>query len=374
MNTKSPPTLLVLLGLLFEIAAIGFVGFIFYYTIRYRSGLNEPDKLHRIWAHASEIRYQPVKHPLIFAATVGYGAQSVLGSLILGGLSLLGFRAIHPGLVILIACFLITGASAAIGVLVYRVSGGTRWKDCFAATYALGIGMYLLSVWSQGFYGEALDSLDNPGKTKTILWVLLFVLAPIVILFIQIPFGIYAGYRNMPPTARLIYNSTIVPDWVRLNRAIIITAVPLAIVYVVAQCLTFFGSDTYLTGLTTVFANYMVLLTASLSAIISVNRAFLANEFQWQWRAYLTPAVPLFMLDAIYMFLKLLRGNTNLLAAIVHLAHQIMAYGSCGAMGAYVYQIFAAKYAKSHMNEDDLASSDVFDGFDDDEDHAELEV
>ena len=380
--TLSPPTLAMSdelettpsnlwcgLAITVELIAIISLVAVTKYTVQHRSGLNEPDKLHRIWARAPEIRYQPVVHCLCFSVAVSFGAQTVIFSLSAALLNLLGLSAHRSWLLASILMVLSTGFSAAIAIFVYRATGGDDWRRCFAATYGFNVLMYFLLAITRGLLSMLFSS-------RFFITVLAFLLPPLIVLGIQSLFAFWAMNRKMPSAARLIYNSDVVPNWVKLDRTIADAAVPLGFFHVLGLVIqrSLGQGTTYLSRVADSLSVLMLLAVSALVSIISVNRALLSNEFQWQWRAFLTPAVPLGIFDVIIMIIRLIFGNYSFGHLLYQAPHLFISYGSCGVLGAYVYLNLAERYARANLDSDDIAQSDILAEFDADEDNEELEV
>lgn len=343
-----------------------------YYTVSKRSGLNEPDKIRRIWARAPEIRYQPVVRPLVFSVAVSYGAQTVLVSLVQALFGLIGVEV--RGYFGAFNLCLALGASAYISVIIFRAtSSDSDWKRCASATllfdtFAVGVVLNL----SVGLYKRVARMINVSNSAAFFLVIaanLVFLLAS------QTPFYLMAAMRPLPATARLIYNNQIVPNWVKLDRTVLMVSAPLAIIYVVAYIIEFrLRTETYISRVTSGLAVLMVLSASALASIISVNRALLANEFQWHWRAFLTPAIPFGVIDLFVHLVRVISGHASFRFLLFQVPHMVLSVGSAGALGAYVYLICAERYAQAHVDEDLLAQDDLLGDFEEDADNTELEV
>lgn len=352
-----------LVCLLVELALLVNLFVVTRYTVIHRSGLNEPDKIRRIWARATDIRYQPVMRPLIFAIGVSYGAQSVLHGLLGVVVSVFNIDLnSHTNVYNVIPNLILVGASSYIAILVYRACGGTNWKICAAAT--LGFDWFMsgvLHLFARGYVFK-----------DSIVISLLFLLALCVI---QIPCYIFGAYRRMPPTSRLIYNSSVVPNWVKLDRTILVASGPLIISFFISYtCERVADTQTYIGKIVFALGILVILSCAALASIISVNRALLSNEFQWQWRAFLTPSIPLGLANVVFSLLRLFAGKLGFMYFIWYSTHLFLACGSCGVLGAYVYLKWAEIYAQRHLDDDVLAQDDLLAEFDEDEDNEELDV
>lgn len=353
----------ILVCLIIELALLANLFIVTRYTVIHRSGLNEPDKIRRIWARATDIRYQPVMRPLIFAIGVSYGAQSVLHGLFNVLMSVLNVDLNnHMNLYTMIPNLVLVGASSYIAILVYRACGGTNWKACGVAT--------LLFDW---FMGGILLTFARGYTFKTLI--LISIMYLIVLCIVQIPCYIFGAYRRMPPTSRLIYNSSVVPNWVKLDRTILVASAPLAVSFLISYiCEQFADHETYIGRIVIALAILVVLSCAALASIISVNRALLSNEFQWQWRAFLTPSIPLGLANVLLSIVHLFSGSINFLFFLWYSIHLLLGCGSCGVLGAYVYLKWAELYAQRHLDDDVLAQDDLLAEFDEDEDNEELDV
>lgn len=343
-----------------------------YYTVSRRSGLNEPDKVRRIWARAPEIRYQPVVRPLVFSVAVSYGAQTVLLSLVHALFALIGIQ-FHGYFDAFLLC-LALGASAYISVIIFRAtSNDGDWKKCASATllfdtFAVGVVLNL----SIGIYKRVARMINSSSSAAFFLIIaanLVFLLAS------QTPFYLMAAMRPLPATARLIYNNQVVPNWVKLDRTVLMVSAPLAVIYIVAYIIEFrLPTETYTSRVVSALAVLMVLSAAALASIISVNRALLANEFQWHWRAFLTPAIPIGAIDLFVHLIRVISGHASFSFLLFQVPHLFLSVGSAGALGAYFYLICAERYAQAHVDEDLLAQDDLLGDFEEDADNTELEV
>lgn len=357
---------LIVIGI--ELTVLASLFIVTRYTVQHRSGLNEPDKIRRIWARAPEIRFQPVVRPLLFAAGVSYGSQTVIHAFMTAFLSLFGLYRSHGSFIALAVGFISLGVSSLLSIVIYRATGGTNWKLCAAGTLLfdwfmsgvlLNAAMNLYSIAGDGFKSFLVFALAS-GLFLAVL---------------QTPFFIWGAYRRMPATARLIYNSSVVPNWVKLDRTILVSSGPLMAIFFIAYLCEFtLKCDSYLSNLTAAFATSMLLAAASLTSILSVNRALLANEFQWQWRAFLTPAIPMGVMKFLTVFLRLITGRESYLYSIWTVAHFFLSCGGCGALGAYCYLSLAEKYAQAHIDDDMLAQDDLLADFEEDEDNEELDI
>ena len=360
-----------LIAISIELATLAGLFIVTYYTVSKRSGLNEPDKVRRIWARAPEIRYQPVVRPLVFSVAVSYGAQTVLLSLIRAFFSLIGIQ--FNSFFNIFTTFAALGASALISVLIYRATGGSNWKKCAASTllfdtFAVGVVLNL----SLGLY-ERLAEVAGIGKFKAFL--LIIAMNILLLTVVQTPFYVYGSVKQLPATARLIYNNSVVPNWVKLDRTVLMVSLPLSLIYVIAYIIEFrLNTSTYTSRVASSLAIIMLFSAAALASIISVNRALLSNEFQWQWRAFLTPAIPLGAIDTLVHLFRILAGHASFRFLLFQVPHVFLSVGSSGALGAYVYLILAERYAKNHVDEDLLAQDDLLGDFEEDEDNEELEV
>lgn len=365
----TPGTLWSVLAITIELGAIFALVLVTKYTIQNRSGLNEPDKLHRIWARAPEIRYQPVVHCLWFAVAVSFGAQTVIFSLAAALLNLVGLSAHRSYFLATILMLLSSGFSAAIAIFVYRATGGEDWRRCFAASYGFNVLMYFLLAVTRGLLSALLSS-------QVLTAVIVLVVPPLIVLIVQSLFAFWAMNRKMPSAARLIYNSDVVPNWVKLDRTILVAALPLAFFHILGILIqkSLGSGTTYLSRVADSLSVLMLLAVSALVSIISVNRAFLSNEFQWQWRAFLTPAIPLGILDFVVLVYRLIFSGYSFGHFLYQAPHLFLSYGSCGVLGAYVYLNLAERYARANLDSNDVTESDIFAEFDADEDNEELEV
>lgn len=360
-----------LIALTVELVVLTCLFIVTYYTVARRSGLNEPDKVRRIWARAPEIRYQPVVRPLAFSVAVSYGAQTVIISLVRAMFSLIGvtFNGFFDSLLM----FASLAESALLAVLIYRATGGSDWKRCAASTllfdtFAVGVVLNL----SLGVYKRTAHILNI---SSTAAFFLIIAANLVVLLVVQTPFYLLGANRPLPATARLIYNNSVVPNWVKLDRTVLMVSAPLSVIYVVAYIVRFrLSSTTYVSRLTSALAVLMVLSAAALASIISVNRALLSNEFQWHWRAFLTPAIPLGAIDLFVHLVRVITGHASFSFLFFQVPHLFLSAGSAGALAAYVYLILAERYAQTHVDEDLLAQDDLLGDFEEDEDNEELEV
>lgn len=352
-----------------EIAMLAGLVVVTHLTVTKGSGLNDPEKVRRIWGRAPEIRFQPVLRPLLFALGVGYGSQTVVHSVLGSFFALIGVGFRHHVINALLGLISFSAASW-LCMVIYRATGGSLLAVCAVSIVLLDWFMSgVLLDLAFGFYKMLNFSSSFVG------FLVFAVIHLLVQAVFQVPFLIWGQYAKLPATARLIYNSSIVPGWVKLDRTIVVASGPLAFIYFIAYvCEYRLTTQSYLGNLTLALATFMILAAAALAAIISVNRALLASEFQWQWRAFLTPAIPLGVIKFISSFISLVTGNTGFFYAIWSVIHFTASCGSCGVLGAYVYMMLAERYAKAHFDEDELAQDDLLGEFDDDEDNEELDV
>lgn len=352
-----------LLAITIEIAALAALVVVTRHTVLYRSGLREPDRLRRIWSRAPEIRYQPIKWVLPFAVATSFGAQTVIFSLIMALSSICGLATQHSYFLGAVFMILSTGVSAALAILIYRAGGGKDCRTGYAVAYGFNVAMYYLLAFDLGIFHNAVRLL------------VLLTVPPAIILGVQIPFAFWAGNRKLPATARLIYNEGVIPNWVKLDRTILVAAAPLALFHIIGMAIEHgLSKNTYLERVASSLSVLMLLSVSAIASIISVNRALLSNEFQWQWRAFLTPAIPLGLLDFVILFCRTIFGSYHFVRFVYQVPHLFLSYGSCGVLGAYVYLLLAERYARTHMDFDDEAQTDLLNEYQVDEDNEELDV
>lgn len=369
--TREVGSMWSLLAIFIEIAVLVALGLVTRYTILHRSGLREPDRLHRIWSKAPEIRYQPIENVMIFAVFTSFGAQTVIFSFVTALCSIVGLADEHS--VILGAIFMIlsTGISAALAVLIYRAGGGKDGRMGYLASYAFNIAMYYLLAIDLGFFYRPANGF-HVSFASIIIYILL---PPALIIGAQTPFAIWALHRKLPATARKMYNEGIVPNWVKLDRSILVAAAPLMVFHVIGLSIqNYIGSETYLSRVASSLSILMLLSISTITSIISVNRALLANEFQWQWRAFLTPAIPLGVLDFVILSARTIFGKYHFVRFLYQLPHLTLSYGSCGVLGAYIYLLLAERYVRNHVDFDDEAQTDLLNDYEVDEDNEELDI
>lgn len=370
--------LVLVLSLLIELAMIGSLLFTLYYTVHYRSGLQEPDKVHRIWSRISEIRLQPIPKPLLFSSIISYGSNSVF-TIVLAFLPvLLNFHFASHGMISVLFLLIITVGSCALAIVIYLVGGGSNWKTAVWGSSGLHLAMYFYYIFFADAVSQVLEESHrkNIPMPKNAAIVMLYVIIPICTVAMQFLLSCWVAYLNMPSTARKIYNNTVVPNWVKLDRSIMIAAVPLFVVHLAGLLIqSFVGYGFYLSRVVYYLATLMMLAVSGLVSIISVNRALLANEFEWQWRAFLTPAIPLGCMDVVLaLILTILGKNEGFFLSLLQCIRLFFGYGTCGALAAYVYLLVAEKYAQTYVDEDVAAQTDLLGEFADDDDNEELEV
>lgn len=373
------PHILVLIpSLLIELAMIGSLAFTLYYTVHYRSGLQEPDKVRRIWSRISEIRLQPIPRTLLFSSIVSYGSNSVF-TIVLAFLPvLLNFHFASHNVISALFWLVIAVGSCALAIVTYLVGGGSNWKTAVWGSAGVHLGMYYYYI----FFADAISQIveechrKNIPITRGIALFTLYAFIPAMTVAMQFLLSCWVAYLNMPATARKIYNNSVVPNWVKLDRSIMIAAVPLAVVHLASLLIqSLVGYHSYLARVAYYLSTLMVLAVSGLVSIISVNRALLANEFEWQWRAFLTPAIPLGCMDFVLTFILTVLGKgEGFFLGLLQVVRLFFVYGTCGALAAYVYLIVAEKYAQTFVDEDVAAQTDLLGEFADDDDNEELEV
>lgn len=341
-----------LLAICVEAISLGSLLFFLKYTVRYRSGLNEPDKLNRIWSRVGQIRSQPVNRPLIFALAVGLGSQTMLGELVSPIFAVLGLSPAHPN--ILVGVGLVMGLvspliSAAVGVLVYKAVGGEGWRNVLLGGFGVNIIMmaFLAPTIATTMQQQAQGELS--AQAIILIVALSCVIAAALMVLFQLPIAIWAGRREVPPTAELIPSSPSQKPAAKMDKTLLIVSVPLVLFYLLGL-VTYLkvGSGSYLARVATSCSSWIHIAVASISAIFGVNRGLFANQYQWQWRAFLTPAIPLFVLELVFVIIAALFSDVPFGFLTVMLFSDFAVNGSYGVLGTYAYLTLAERYAKTN--------------------------
>lgn len=338
-----------LLALSIEVVSLGLLLFFLKYTVRYRSGLNDPDKLDRIWSRVGQIRYQPVKRPLLFALAVGLGSKGLFSELVSPILMLFGLSPEHQtAALVIVAIISITGIllSAAVEVLIYRVAGGQGWRKVLLVTFGANVLIMvpLIPTIAQAAREQAPEEIDMRILIPVICVILLFGAGFFVLL--QMPVAIWASRREVPATAPLIASV----GSAKLDKGILVVAVPVVSFYLLDVLIRVgIGMDTYLSRLAVSCSSWIHVAVAATSGIVGVNRGLFSNDFQWHWRAFLAPAVPLFVAELVLMVLASVIGHVPFGPLLTMLFADITINGSYGVLGTYAYLFLAEKYAKTNQ-------------------------
>lgn len=354
------------------------LAFTLFYTVRHRSGLQEPDKIHRIWSRIDEIRLQPIPQTLAFSSAISYGAYSVITIIMAFVPVIFNYHFSKHTIAAAVFGLAIMTLACGLAVITYLVGGGSNWKTAVWGSFGLHIIMYYAYVFIGNAVKQVLEDAARRGmkaNESSVVSMIYFVI-PLFSLGMQFLLSCWVRFLNLPPTARKIYNPSIVPNWVKLDRSIMIAAVPLVAVHLIGLTIqSMVGSASYFARVVFYLTSVMLLAVSGLVSIISVNRALLANEFEWQWRAFLTPAIPLAAMDLIIMLIFTILGKgSGFFLGLLECARLFFGYGSSGALAAYVYLLVAERYARQYVDEDVAAQTDLLGEFADDDDNEELEV
>lgn len=359
-----------LLLILLELAGIAGLLYVLKYTVVNRSGLNEPEKLQRIWSRSQEIRFQPVFKAMAFSIAVSYGAPAVLNFvletfLVIMGLPVRYFKGASGFL-----SFFVLFISSAIGPVVYKASGGVKTSMNVTALLCFNMVMFYLLTFE-----TVQDMVSRRPSQAGVFWIS-YLISPVILAGIQLPFALWGAARQFQDSAARIYAPTIVPDWVRLNKTIILASGPLVVTRLVALWIHMsVGNHGYLNRIASHGANMLVFVTCGLASVISVNRALLAEDFRWQWRSFLTPTVPLTICDTVIaVVFMLIKGTGHPITHLFILVSRFCSYGAAGALGAYAYLYIAEQYAQSQLVELDISREVGDEIFDEEDEDAQMRV
>ena len=104
-------------------------------------------------------------------------------------------------------------------------------------------------------------------------------------------------------------------------------------------------SDVYLGRLAVSFSLWLDMAISAISGIYSANQGILAKDYQWHWRAFLAPAVPMLFASTLFSIL-----GGDLEGSMKAVTGSIVIPGTYGVLGTYAYLYLGKIYMSKNYN------------------------